>query len=262
MSFIGKRRNDSPLDSSFVRATTDFHSHVLPLIDDGSGSVEESLEMLSVSYEAGIKRIVATPHFYARYQNPERFFEKRAESAALLTQAISEGRDRGEKYPELLLGAEVAYFDGISRCEDIKRFCVEGTQIVLIEMPFQRWNDKIIDEMHEIKSGLDMIPVVAHVDRYYKFQSSKMIDKLLNDEILVQANADGFINRRLQKRVLNLLDADGIDFLGSDCHNMTLRKPNLDRASEIICSKGREVSLEKINEFCDYVFSGGEAQSE
>ena len=260
MSFIGKRRHDCSPCRPCVRATTDFHSHVLPLIDDGSQSVDESLEMLRTSYESGVERIVATPHFYARYQDPESFCRKRAEAFSLLVQSIEEDKKRGGSYPDLLLGAEVSYFGGISRCEDIKRFCVEETQIVLVEMPFQRWDDKIIDEIHEIKSGLDVIPVIAHVDRYYRYQSSKMIDKLLGGEVLVQVNADGFVDRKLQKRLLNLLEADRIDFLGSDCHNMMTRKPNLDKASEIICNKNREASLEKINEFCDYVFNGGEAQ--
>ena len=62
---------------------TDFHSHVLPGIDDGSTSVEESIAMLRMAAEQGVRRVIATPHFYPRHDSPEHFLEKRnlAESA-------------------------------------------------------------------------------------------------------------------------------------------------------------------------------------
>ena len=58
-------------------AVTDFHSHVLPGVDDGSASVEESLAMLRLAAQQGIRRVVATPHFYPRYDDLERFLERR-----------------------------------------------------------------------------------------------------------------------------------------------------------------------------------------
>ena len=258
MSFIGKRQNNCVAADSSTRITTDFHAHVLPDIDDGSKSVNESLEMLRMSYESGVRRIVATPHFYARYQNPESFMKKRAEAIALLAHAMENGRNNGDKYPEIILGAEVAYFDGISYCEEIRTFCVQGTRMVLVEMPFQRWDDRIINEMHDMKSSLNVIPVVAHVDRYFKTQSAKMIKKLLDDDLLVQANASSFINRQSRNRMMKWLLEDEIDFIGSDCHNTTCRQPNLDRASQAISCMAGDKILTKINGFCDYVFNSTE----
>ena len=60
-----------------MRALTDFHSHILPEVDDGSRSVRQSLEMLRLEGEQGIRRVVATPHFYARQDTPERFLRRR-----------------------------------------------------------------------------------------------------------------------------------------------------------------------------------------
>ena len=67
---------------------TDFHSHILPGVDDGSSSLEQSLQMLRMEAEQGIRHVVATPHFYARYDAPETFLEKRSRAEALLREAM------------------------------------------------------------------------------------------------------------------------------------------------------------------------------
>ena len=82
MSFMGKRPNNRIAVPQSARITTDFHSHILPGIDDGSKSIEESLEMLALSYGSGVRRMVATPHFYPRHQNPDSFVLERAEAFA------------------------------------------------------------------------------------------------------------------------------------------------------------------------------------
>ena len=87
---------------------TDFHTHILPEIDDGSSSVEESLEMLQLMTGQGIERVVCTPHFYANHTSLERFLEKREKAYKKLVERMAEGN-----FPQLVLGAEVLYFRGI-----------------------------------------------------------------------------------------------------------------------------------------------------
>jgi len=64
----------------------DFHSHILPGVDDGSASIEESLKMLQAEAGQGITHVVATPHFYPRYDDPERFLERRNAASEALQQ--------------------------------------------------------------------------------------------------------------------------------------------------------------------------------
>ena len=66
----------------------DFHSHILPSIDDGSRSVEESIGMLRAMAKQGITHVVATPHFYPQHDTPERFLKRRAEAEAALREAM------------------------------------------------------------------------------------------------------------------------------------------------------------------------------
>ena len=79
----------------------DFHTHVLPAMDDGSRSVEESLQMLRMEVEQGIFHVVATPHFYPQYDNPEQFLRKRTAAEMQLREAMA--KETG--MPELTVGA-------------------------------------------------------------------------------------------------------------------------------------------------------------
>ena len=81
----------------------DFHSHILPEIDDGSASVEQSIEMLRMEAEQGIGHVIATPHFYAKYDTPKNFLEKRNEAEARLREEMA----KHEGLPHLSVGAEV-----------------------------------------------------------------------------------------------------------------------------------------------------------
>ena len=65
----------------------DFHSHVLPGIDDGSKSVEQSIAMLKREAEQGITHVVATPHFYPQEDRPEKFLRRREKAFEKVTGA-------------------------------------------------------------------------------------------------------------------------------------------------------------------------------
>jgi protein-tyrosine phosphatase len=99
-------------------------------MDDGSKRVQESLELLSMLSAQGVDTVIATPHFYANDESVDRFLERRAECYGRLCDALPDG------VPKMLLGAEVSYYPGISRLEGLSRLCIEGTDILLLEMPF------------------------------------------------------------------------------------------------------------------------------
>ena len=112
----------------------DFHSHILPEIDDGSRNVETSIGMLRMCREQGVDIMIATPHFYADSNRVERFVENRKNA---YDKVMAENAD----IPHIMMGAEVAFFDGISRAERVDALTIEGTNIMLLEMPFVTWSD-------------------------------------------------------------------------------------------------------------------------
>lgn len=224
----------------------DFHSHFLPKIDDGSQSSETSIQMLEASREYGVETMVATPHFYINKQNADRFLEKRQASYEALKKHIKE---QNADVPNIILGAEVYYFRGISHYDMLDKLKIGDTDCILIEMPFDKWNSKVLDEISELKD-MGLIPVIAHIDRYLGFQSgTDNIDRLVSMDIPIQMNAD-FVNSFFTKGKAARLVNDGVvRVLGSDCHNMDKRKPNLGECVKTLQKKCGAQAVDDIYEY-------------
>lgn len=220
---------------------TDFHSHILPGIDDGSPNPETSLKLLALEGKQGIGRVVATPHFYPRYEDPERFLGRREQAEIQLRRAMEGKID----LPELLVGAEVYYFRGISESDWLPQLRIRGTDAVLIEMPPAPWTDTILRELEDIRQKWGFTPIIAHIDRYIGPLRTFGLPKALQElPVLVQANASFFLNRRTARLAMKMLKADQIQLLGSDCHNLTDRAPNLGPAVSLIEKKLGSGALE------------------
>lgn len=213
---------------------TDFHSHVLPGIDDGSASLEESIAMLRMASEQGIRHVIATPHFYPRHDSPERFLARRDRAEAML-------REEMEKYddlPKLSVGAEVYFFHGISESDEIQALTIDKTGCILLEMQGSPWTDSMYHEMEEIRAKQGLMPLIAHVDRYIgPMRTYGIPDRLAQLPVMVQANASFFLRTATRGMAMRLLRNKQIHLLGSDCHNLTDRKPNLGFAVSAIEKK-------------------------
>ena len=226
-----------------MREIIDFHSHILPGIDDGSQSVEESLALLRKEAEQGITHVVATPHFYPQHDTPERFLQRRAEAEA----ALREEMEKQPGLPKLSVGAEVYFFNGISNSEAISGLTIDQNRCILVEMPVGNWSDKMYQELEELHTRQGLLPVVAHVDRYLgRFRTHGIPEKLAQLPVLVQANAEFFLNKATSAKALRLLKKDQIQLLGSDCHNLTSRTPNLMEAVALIEKRLGKESIDAI----------------
>lgn len=221
----------------------DFHSHVLPKMDDGSTSVAESLQMLRMEKEQGIRKVVATPHFYAHRDSPEHFFERRNASEKRLREAAKEL----EGCPEIAVGAEVHFFPSMSDSEILSRLTIGDTGYILVEMPMSLWSERMYEELGEIHAKQRLVPIVAHLDRYIgPMRSFQIPERLAELPVVVQVNASFFLNRMTAKMALRLLKEGKVHLLGSDCHNLTTRVPNIGMAAEVIQKKLGDEALQQI----------------
>ena len=209
----------------------DIHSHILPHFDDGSKSVEMSLEMLRRSKQQGVDTIVSTSHFYPMAESPDSFRARRAHARETLEQALTGGE------PEILYGAEVFYYPGISHSEEIAGLAIKGTSLIMIELPFIPWTDSIFDELHAFQYHNRLNVVLAHVERYQDIQKRDVYRNLFAFPFYFQCNAEAFTARRSRKLALELLDSGLLHFLGTDCHNLTDRAPNMEEAQKVIEKK-------------------------
>lgn len=221
----------------------DWHSHILPNMDDGSKSVEESLGLLRLQLEQGAETVVATPHFYANDESPEKFLERRAAAFERLSAALPEER------PEILLGAEVKYYEGISRMAELKALRIQSSEILLLEMPFSRWTEYMLRELVELSCMGGVRLTLAHIERYMRFQPRSTWERIYESGIMTQVNAGFFASATTRRRAIGLLKNGRIDFIGSDCHNLTSRPPRLDKAFKAIEKRFGGEFLSQMNDY-------------
>jgi len=221
----------------------DWHSHILPGVDDGSRNMAESLTMLRMLREQGVDTVIATPHFYANERSVNRFLKKRNNALEELRTQLT-GQDI-----TIVPGAEVKYYPGISRMSDLKQLCIEGSGLLLLEMPMSKWTEYTMRELVELSSTSGMTVVLAHIERYWGDQSRAAWSRLYDCGILMQTNASFFNSILTRKKALRMIEEGAIHFIGSDCHNTSTRAPHMDRAVQLIEKKLGRRFLDQMNEY-------------
>lgn len=221
----------------------DFHSHILPEIDDGAQSVEESITMLRMLKEQGVNTVALTSHYIAMDESPDEFLQNRKAAFDKLSVEIEKS---GEDFPELLLGAEVYYYPGISKMEELSSLTLEGTNLLLLEMPMAPWGEYAFREIEELINTTSVTVVLAHIERYFKYLKKGTIERLLDMGVLIQVNASFFFSRHTKKKALKMFKEGKIHFIGSDCHNTQHRPPRINEAIDTLKEK---FSSESIDEF-------------
>lgn len=214
----------------------DFHTHILPGIDDGSKSSLQSIEMLRLEAKQGVTDVVLTSHFYAAQNNVQQFLKSRDHALNKMTACWEPG------LPNIHLGAEVQYFEGISVTEEIVDLRIDGTKLLLLEMPFSRWSDRVIQDILALNEREDIQILLAHVDRYLSFQDPCIWPYLVDHGVLMQANASffrGFFNRR---RAVKMVQQRLIHVLGTDCHSLNNRAPDWSFVPDMILQQINQVS--------------------
>lgn len=233
------------------RLSVDFHTHILPAVDDGSASVSESIKMLKAERRMGIKTVVATPHFYADLDSAELFLSKRTAALEALKGAIA----CTPEMPKIVTGAEVLYFDGIEKWEILPELVIEGTKYILIEMPCTPFPRRSVETLANFKRKTGFMPIIAHLDRYISaFKTYKLPEVLSELDVLVQMNASFLLKFPNSVHGIKLLKSGKIHLLGSDCHNTTSRPPNLDKAERVILDKAGRQTINRLIELEHQIF--------
>ena len=184
----------------------DFHAHILPGADHGSDSIETSLWQLSSAQRFGVKRIIATPHFYPHKHSVESFIERRNKAYNVLAPHLS-----GDV--EIRLGAEALICLGFENIPNLESLFIEGTRTLLIELPFGYFDDGFCRSVeHMRRQGIDV--VLAHADRY----SPNHVEKVIRAGARLQINAKSLLGIVKRRDVYSWLDSGKVAFLGSDIH--------------------------------------------
>ncbi|MBR5236448.1 MAG: hypothetical protein IKW06_03655 [Clostridia bacterium] len=227
--------------------TVDFHTHILPGIDDGAADVETARKLLCSQKQQGVDVVVATPHCY-KHQSYRAFVEKREKA---LQQVMESG---GEDFPEIILGAEVELYCGLSERQNVRKLCIENTDYMLIEMPFTYWNDWFYDELDLLESRHGIKPIIAHLDRYIPGSAQiRYFHKMLERDALIQINAGALLRFGDRQVVKKLLAQNAFTVLGTDCHDLKKRNCNFNAARRVLQSRFKGNLFEKLMENADRI---------
>lgn len=187
----------------------DFHAHVLPGCDHGSDGLETSLKQLRLAREAGIETLIATPHFYPQQEDFSDFLARRERTMSLL-------EEHHIAPPEILLGCEVNLCPGLDHIRGLEQACVQGTNVLLLEMPMNYWSAALEETLLRLHDDSGLTIVLAHVDRYNPVR----IDRLLDCGLLAQVNVESICSFRSRGRLLRWIDQGSVVALGSDIHGV------------------------------------------
>lgn len=211
----------------------DFHAHILPRADHGSGSVETSTFQLNAAKSSGVYRVIATPHFYPHRHLLDDFLKRREEAYQKLKPHIPEGM-------EVKIGAEVLICPGIQKLPNIDKLFIEGTNTLLLELPFSRYEDYFPEAVKELREdGVDV--VIAHADRY----ATSTVEKMIEAGARLQLNADSLVRLFKKKRLLAWVKSGHVIALGSDIHGKDEKAyKNFTRAIKVFKDKSDYIKKE------------------
>lgn len=205
----------------------DMHCHILPEVDDGSESLEDSLKMIQMEMEEGVTDIMLTPH-YIRGKTDLKLIQVQYQK---LQEEVKK-----RNYPvQLYLGNELFYHsDILEELQSGEALTLAGTAYVLIEFPIGISYQRMKMAFQELlMSGYR--PILAHLERFECLLDDKeRIFELIDLGVLMQANTNSFLRNETRRFLLQLLEYEGVHFVGTDSHRPDWRPPKMREAMEVI----------------------------
>lgn len=198
------------------------HSHLLPEMDDGSKSVELSLQIIDKLRAQNVKKLCFTPHFYTNEEGIAKFLKRREESVQKLLPELPDDI-------EVCIGAEVYVTRYLFNNKDLSGITYGDSQYILVEFPFNsRFSDHTMDYIYRLKGNYGLKPVLTHIERYHHLMSDEgLVEDLLDEDVIIQTNVGAFNKGFSQKRrLLKYIKRGYIDIVGTDCHSLTRGNPD------------------------------------
>ncbi len=191
------------------------------------------MKLLEMMKNDGITDVIATPHFYADSDNLDDF-KARTEKAFKELCTAAEGKN----LPRILLGSEVLYYRYIGTSEAIPDFCLNGSRYLLLELADDCISESFFEDMSDLKNKSGIIPIIAHIERYYRAPMFKKLLKFIkNEKIPTQVNASSFFSNTYGKTAEKLIKKGYVNFLATDSHSTDTRPPKMKKALEYISDK-------------------------
>ncbi len=209
----------------------DIHAHILPSLDDGPESFEESIEMCKVAADDGVSTIVATPH------SKDGVYEAKSENILKAVETLNLKLQEAHIDLEILPGAELhvheRLLDGIKNGDALT--INNKRRHILLELPFffiPPGTERLIFSLQ----SMGIISIIAHAERIAFFQKNpQSLERLVDAGVMVQVTAQsitGFFGSRERRCSERFLKRKLVHFIASDAHSIHNRPPILSKAVE------------------------------
>lgn len=221
----------------------DMHCHIVPGVDDGSGSLEESIRMLEMEYKQGVRTIIATPHFRFRMFEPSLSLVKQ-NFELLKKEAQSMGID-------MYLGCEFhSTMEMVNMLRHGDVVSMAGSRYVLVEFSGGDEESYIKERVYSLISG-GYKPIIAHIERYEAmYKQFDFIEELIDMGAKMQVNADSILGKDgfgVKRFCKKLMKYDMLSYVGSDCHGSRERISRIGEAYTYVSKKMGD-------DYADYIF--------
>lgn len=222
----------------------DIHNHILPGVDDGSGCMSETMQMLKAEYEQGIRHLIFTPHYR------KGMFEISEDDIRAVYQNVRSRCEREVPGLQLSLGRECFVHSARSTERFIadERYQMAGSSVLLLEFAYEIPFAEIEQSVHTVRQK-GLIPALAHVERYACLREEQAISSLRDAGARIQVNCDSILGKeglRTKHFCLKLLKAGQIDLIASDAHNMDNRPVRMKECIQLVTKKCGTDTAEQI----------------
>ena len=212
---VKKLFSSNPKDIPSI--TTDIHSHLIPGIDDGAQTMEQSIEMIEAFIDLGYTKLITTPHIMShRFPNTRAILE---EGLVLLQKELQERNMQ----MEIEIASEYYLDETVMELVEQRDIMTFGKNYMLFEMSYVQPLHHLEEMVFEIKVA-GYTPVLAHPERYvYMHDDFSKYERLKEKGLLFQLNVPslgGYYSKPVQKAAKRLVDEGMVDFIGSDAHKM------------------------------------------
>lgn len=222
----------------------DFHSHIIPNIDDGSRSIEETFNLIQEAKEAGFEGIVLTSHYI------ENYYETNVPERDIWVNAIRDNLKNKGIETNLYLANEIYISENMmDLLINRKASTINNSSYVLFEMPLNAEPMNLYDVIYSLQENR-LIPILAHPERYSFIQKEpELVYDLIEKGVLMQANYGSILGQygeKAQLIVRKFLEGNMIHFLGSDVHRQNTIYKRIPRALEEIRNIIGDKKLEEL----------------
>lgn len=190
----------------------DFHSHILPGVDDGVAALEEALSVLDWFERLGVKKVILTPHIMEYYP---------ANTASHLRLQFAAFREAYKGSIELYLGAEYFLDNRFTELLKSRDILSIAERYVLVETDFSNPPINLMEQLKAIQIA-GYLPVLAHPERYAYMQQTDY-SRLKEEGILFQLNLLSLVGeygKTVEKKAKELLNSHAYNCIGSDIHHL------------------------------------------